>query len=55
MTKDEIAAELAKPYAQQLLNGQEPARIALTGDRAPGEPGGIRTHDTGIKSPLLCR
>jgi hypothetical protein len=25
------------------------------GDRwGVGEPGGIRTHDTGIKSPLLC-
>jgi Pyridoxamine 5'-phosphate oxidase len=31
MTKDEIAAILAKPYAQQLLNGPEPARMAYNG------------------------
>jgi hypothetical protein len=31
MTSDEIAAILAKPYAQQLLNGPEPARLAYTG------------------------
>jgi hypothetical protein len=31
MTKDEIAAILAKPYAQQLLNGPEPARFAYDG------------------------
>jgi hypothetical protein len=31
MTKDEIAAILAKPYAQQLLNGPEPARMAYEG------------------------
>src|SRR4051812_18907455 len=24
------------------------------GGPSAGEPGGIRTHDTGIKSPLLC-
>ena len=36
MTKDEIAAVLAKPYAQQLLNGPEPARMAYIGvDGAP--------------------
>lgn len=36
MTKDEIAAVLAKPYAQQLLNGSEPARMAYNGvDGAP--------------------
>ncbi|MCU1393059.1 MAG: pyridoxamine 5-phosphate oxidase-related FMN-binding protein [Ilumatobacteraceae bacterium] len=31
MTDEEIAAILAKPYAQQLLNGPEPARLAYTG------------------------
>lgn len=31
MTKDEIAAILAKPYAQQLLTGPEPARFAYDG------------------------
>ena len=31
MTNDEIARILAKPYAQQLLNGTEPARLAYTG------------------------
>ena len=31
MTKDEIAAILAKPYAEQLLNGPEPARFAYDG------------------------
>ena len=31
MTKDEIAAILAKPYSQQLLNGPEPARFAYDG------------------------
>jgi len=31
MTKDEIAAILAKPYAQQLLDGPEPARFAYDG------------------------
>ena len=31
MTKDEIAEVLAKPYAQQLLNGSEPARMAYVG------------------------
>lgn len=31
MTKDEIAEILAKPYAQQLLNGPEPARLAYNG------------------------
>ena len=31
MTKDEIAAILTKPYAQQLLNGPEPARFAYDG------------------------
>ena len=36
MTKDEIADVLAKPYAQQLLNGPEPARMAYIGlDGAP--------------------
>ncbi len=36
MTKDEIAQILAKPYAQQLLNGPEPARMAYDGlDDAP--------------------
>ncbi|WP_328519179.1 pyridoxamine 5'-phosphate oxidase family protein [Kribbella sp. NBC_00359] len=36
MTKDEIAAILAKPYAHQLLNGPEPARFAYDG--LDGEP-----------------
>jgi hypothetical protein len=36
MTKDEIAAVLAQPYAQQLLNGPEPARLAYIG--LDGEP-----------------
>src|SRR3954462_10973544 len=36
MTKDEIAEILAKPYAQQLLNGPEPARMAYDG--LDGEP-----------------
>jgi hypothetical protein len=31
MTKDEIAEILARPYAQQLLNGPEPARLAYDG------------------------
>ena len=31
MTNDEIAEILAKPYAQQLLNGPEPARLAYNG------------------------
>jgi len=31
MTTDEIAEILAKPYAQQLLNGPEPARMAYNG------------------------
>ena len=31
MTNDEIAEILAKPYAQQLLNGPEPARLAYIG------------------------
>lgn len=31
MTNDEIAAILAAPYAQQLLNGPEPARLAYNG------------------------
>lgn len=31
MTKDEIAEILAKPYAQRLLNGPEPARMAYDG------------------------
>ena len=36
MTNDEIAAVLAKPYAQQLLDGPEPARMAYVGlDGAP--------------------
>jgi hypothetical protein len=39
MTKDEIAAVLAKPYAQQLLNGPEPARMAYNG--LDGDPRAI--------------
>jgi hypothetical protein len=36
MNTDEIAAILAKPYSQQLLNGAEPARMAYIGlDDAP--------------------
>lgn len=36
MNEDEIHAVLAKPYAQQLLTGPEPARLAYTGlDGAP--------------------
>jgi hypothetical protein len=31
MTNQEIAEILAKPYAQQLLNGPEPARLAYIG------------------------
>jgi nitroimidazol reductase NimA-like FMN-containing flavoprotein (pyridoxamine 5'-phosphate oxidase superfamily) len=31
MTNEEIAEILAKPYAQQLLNGPEPARMAYVG------------------------
>ena len=31
MTKDEIAEILAKPYAQELLTGPEPARFAYDG------------------------
>ena len=31
MTNEEIAEILAKPYAQQLLNGAEPARMAYVG------------------------
>ena len=31
MTEEEIAEILAKPYAQQLLNGPEPARMAYNG------------------------
>lgn len=39
MTRDEIAAILAKPYAQALLNGSEPARLAYTG--VDGDPRAI--------------
>lgn len=39
MTKNEIAAVLAKPYAQQLLNGPEPARMAYNG--VDGDPRAI--------------
>ena len=36
MTDEEVAEILAKPYAQQLLNGPEPARMAYNGlDGAP--------------------
>lgn len=36
MNTDEIAEILAKPYAEQLLNGPEPARLAYIGvDGAP--------------------
>jgi hypothetical protein len=36
MNEHEIAAVLAKPYSQQLLNGSEPARLAYNGlDGAP--------------------
>ena len=31
MTKEEITEILARPYAQQLLNGPEPARMAYNG------------------------
>src|SRR4051794_34970121 len=31
MTREELAGILAKPYAQQLLNGPEPARMAYVG------------------------
>ena len=31
MTKEQIAEILARPYAQQLLNGPEPARMAYNG------------------------
>ncbi len=31
MTSDEVAEVLARPYAQQLLNGPEPARLAYQG------------------------
>jgi hypothetical protein len=36
MTTDEIAEILARPYAQQLLEGPEPARLAYTG--VDGDP-----------------
>jgi Pyridoxamine 5'-phosphate oxidase len=36
MNEQEIAEILAKPYAQQLLNGPEPARLAYNG--LDGEP-----------------
>jgi hypothetical protein len=39
LAKDEIAAILAKPYSQQLLNGSEPARMAYTG--LDGDPRAI--------------
>ncbi|TCO44542.1 pyridoxamine 5'-phosphate oxidase [Kribbella antiqua] len=39
MTREEIAAVLAKPYAQQLLNGPEPARLAYVG--LDGDPRAI--------------
>jgi hypothetical protein len=39
MTRQEIAEILAKPYAQQLLNGPEPARLAYIG--LDGEPRAI--------------
>jgi hypothetical protein len=39
MTKDEIAAVLAKPYSRQLLNGPEPARMAYNG--VDGDPRSI--------------
>ena len=39
MTNEEIAEILAKPYAQQLLNGPEPARMAYNG--LDGDPRAI--------------
>jgi len=39
MTNEEIAEILSKPYAQQLLNGPEPARMAYIG--LDGEPRAI--------------
>ncbi|WP_433160488.1 pyridoxamine 5'-phosphate oxidase family protein [Kribbella sp. CA-247076] len=39
MTPEEIATILAKPYAQALLNGNEPARMAYTG--LDGDPRAI--------------
>ena len=39
MTEEEIAEVLAKPYAQQLLNGPEPARMAYNG--LDGDPRAI--------------
>jgi hypothetical protein len=39
MTEQEIAAILAKPYAQQLLDGPEPARMAYEG--LDGDPRAI--------------
>jgi pyridoxamine 5'-phosphate oxidase-like protein len=39
MTQDEIAAILAKPYSQALLNGSEPARMAYIG--VDGDPRAI--------------
>jgi hypothetical protein len=39
MTTDEIAEILARPYAQQLLHGPEPARMAYDG--LDGEPRAI--------------
>ena len=41
MTKEEIAEMLAKPYAQQLLNGPEPARMAYDG--LDGDSGSFRS------------
>ena len=39
MTDDQIAEIFAKPYAQQLLNGPEPARLAYNG--VDGDPRAI--------------
>ena len=50
MTEQEIAEVLAKPYAQQLLNGPEPARLAYDGldDEPRVIPIGFWTEGTRI-------
>lgn len=51
MTKDQISAVLARPHAQDLLNGPEPARLAYT-----GVDGGPRVIPIGfwMDGDLLC-
>lgn len=57
MTNDEIAEIMTKPYAQQLLNGPEPARMAYIGlDGDPRViPIGFWTEDVQILMATVPR